>query len=127
MRKTRTPFSSKLLNGREREILRPVFEKEFNADLPEESQANILAIIEDGSVVAFLTSEVLIRVGMLWVHPKRRGIEGAKAIGQLIRETHEAIPKGSSAVVIASEDRFNNIAEKLGMRRVEGEIWRLDL
>lgn len=110
----------------ERYVLKPVFETVFQSEVPDKEQANILAVVEDNKVVAFVTSEVLIRVGLVWVHPKRRGMKGMKAVRQLLRETARSIPKGASVIAIASEDRFKEICEKNGMREVEGAVFRLD-
>lgn len=107
--------------------MREVYKNEFDSILPDASQANIVAVVEDNSVVAFLTSEVLLRVGLLWVHPKKRGKQGASLSKQLVRYTANSIPKGASVIAIASDSRFESLFTKCGMRKEDGAVYRIDL
>lgn len=116
----------KLLDDRERECLKPVFDKEFESEVPTAAQANILAAIEDGQIIGFIVGEVLIRAGMLWIHPKqRKTAKSARMVKALARETAQSIPKGASVITIGTE--FADLFEKLGMRKVEGQVYRIDL
>ena len=117
----------KLLNQAEREILTPIFTHYFKSEVPDENQANIVAKIENNAVTAFLTSEVLIRVGLVWTHPQIRGIGGAKAIGELTKYVRESIPKGASVIAIATTKKEKKLFKKFGMREIEGAIYRIDL
>lgn len=117
----------KLLDQNEREVLRPVFEKVFDSDLPDERQANIAAVVENGCIAAFLTTEVVLRTGLIWTHPKIRGRKGAKAVIELAQYVKANIPEGASVLAIASEERFGKLFEKFGMRKIEGTVYRIDL
>jgi len=115
------------LLAEEREVLRPVFENEFQSEVPETSQANLTAWIdEQKNITAFAVSEVLIRLGLLWTHPRHRGKEGAKNMKAVLEYIRESIPKGASVVVFSTESRFDRLCRKFGMREVEGKIFRLD-
>lgn len=116
----------RLLTDDERQCLKVVFDKAFESELPSATQANILAVVEDGQIIAFLTAEVLIRAGMLWVHPKKRGTaQSARMIKALARETAQSIPKGASVITIGTE--YADLFKRLGMRKVEGDVYRIDL
>lgn len=110
-----------LLNDKQREVLKPVYEQEFDSVLPPANQANILAVVEDGNIVGFITSEVLIRVGMIWVHPKKRG--SRKLVKGMIDEVRRSIPKDASVIAIGDHEIF----KRYGMYEVEGKLWRIDL
>jgi hypothetical protein len=116
----------KLLTDEEKEKLFPIFLSEFSSLIPE--QSNIVAIEEDGEVVAFVLSEVLIRVGLLYVKPELRGTQRSASLSKrLIRYLFQRIPKNSSVITIASESKYNSLFEKIGMREEAGTVYRLDL
>ena len=112
-----------LLDNEQRKALDPIFEKEFDAALPDESQANIVAIVDDG-IEAFVTCEALLRVGMIWIRPDKRS---KGHLQTLTRHLFERVPKGTSAITIATEDKEAKYFKRLGMREVEGRIFRIDL
>ena len=117
----------KLLNGVEREVLAPIYEKEFDSYLPDEKQAHIIASVENGKIEGFLTIERLIRVGLISVNPKLRNtLKSAQVMKHLIKYAVESIPKGESVITIASDAKFESLFKRLGMREEEGKVFRLD-
>lgn len=118
-----------LLNESARGVLFDVYADEFDSALPHQDQANIVAVTsDDGDIEAFITAEVLIRVGMLWVRPDMRGTpHGAKRIRQLCRYLKNSIPAGSSVVAIGYEDAQKQLFKRMGMRHIEGDVYRIDL
>lgn len=119
--------SLQLLNQAEREQLTDIFHAEFDSDLPDEKQCKILAQMEDGEIRGFITSEILIRVGLVWVKPELRETkESAQMVKDMIRYVAASIPKGSSVIVIASDEKFEGICEKSGMRPIDGKVYRKD-
>lgn len=115
----------RLLDSAERETLRPTYEQEFNSELPTEQQANILGVIEDGEIKAFITTEVLLRVGLLWVSPT--STTPSTHIKEMIRHLIVNIPKGSSVVGIATEPIQGRLFENLGFYECEGTLYRTDV
>lgn len=114
-----------LLTSEERESLRGIYENEFDSALPSADQANIVAVTEDGEIQAFITAEILIRVGMLWVKPDAQ--KKPSKIKQLIRYLFKSIPQGQSAIAIASSEKYESLFERIGMRPIEGRVFRIDL
>lgn len=92
-----------------------------DSDVPDFEQANILAKCdEENNIKAFIVIEHLLRVGQIWN-------ESDKSTPlQFIRYLLNHIPKGSSVVVIATDEKYEGLCEKLGMREVKGKIFRRD-
>ena len=116
----------KLLNNSERESLREIYRDEFDSLLPDEVQANIVAITEDDEIQAFLTSEVLIRVGLMYVKPEHRNtVKSARMARQLARYVATNLPKGASVIAIDTGG-FEKLFERLKMEKQEGTVYRID-
>lgn len=117
-----------LLDAAERLKLADVFENEFDGSLvPNAEQAHIAAVVEGGEVKAFIVSEVLIRVGMIWVKPEMRNTaKSASWLKKLVRYVTRSIPHGSSAIVIDSDGENKTLLKRLGLRDVEGQVYRMD-
>ena len=92
-----------------------------DSDVPNTEQANIIAKCDDeNNIEAFVVVEHLLRVGQIWN-------TGDKSIPlQFIRYLEKNIPVGSSVIVIASDERYEGLCEKLGMREVKGKLFRKD-
>jgi predicted GNAT family acetyltransferase len=118
----------KLLNGDDRESLRGIYEHEFDSEVPSDDQANVVAVIEDDELQAFMTSEVLIRCDQWWVSPPYRNTSKAAAlIRQLARYLFKNVPKDSSVIIFAANDNQGRLFTKLGFREVENvRVYRLD-
>lgn len=117
----------RLLQGEERELLRTIYAEEFASELPPIGQANIVASLENNKIQGFITSEVLIRVGMLAVTPKlRKTPHSARIVKELVRYLYQNVPPGASVITIASDSRYASIFKKLGMREEQGKVFRLD-
>ena len=116
-----------LVDGWERESLKGIYESEFNSELPDENQANIVAVIEDDELQAFVTAETLIRTDMWWVAPPYRNTsKAAGLILKLARYLLKNLPQGSSAIVIANNENQERLFTKLGLREVKGKLYRID-
>lgn len=116
------------LIGEERESLRGIFESEFDSELPTEDQANIVAVIEDDELQAFVTAETLLRTDMWWVSPPyRKTSRAARLIRQLKTYLFAKIPQGTSVVIFAKDDNQGRLFTKLGFRKVPGTIYRIDV
>jgi predicted GNAT family acetyltransferase len=118
----------KLLDGDEREGLRGVFETEFDSQLPPETQANIIAVIEDDELQAFATAETVIRTDMFWVSPPYRNTsKAAKLIRQLSRYLFKNVPLNCSVFIFAENENQGRLFTKLGFREIKGiTVYRLD-
>lgn len=117
-----------MLDAAERLKLADVFENEFDGSLvPHAEQAHIVAITENGEVQAFVVSEVLIRVGMIWVKPEMRNtVKSSGWLKKLVRYIARSIPQGSSAIVIDSDDENGTLLKRLGLREIKGQVYRMD-
>jgi hypothetical protein len=102
--------------------IKETVEKLFDAELPDEQRANVIAATDDaGNVQGFIICEILIRVGQIY-----GGTDSENLPKQMIDYALNNIPKGSSVVVIASEERFESMCQKFGMREIPGKIFRRD-
>ena len=116
----------KHLDQYEREQIAGVFD-EIGCDIPPETQANVIAEVEDDELIACMTAEHLIRTDMWWVSPAHRGTsKGARAIKKLIDYLFQVIPKDYSVIVLADTKRKESLLKRLGFREVEGKVFRLD-
>lgn len=109
-------------------ILIDIFQKEFDSYPPSLKQGAIFAVKNEGEIEAFITTEHLVRVGMIWVHPKHR--KTPKAVTWLkgfVRFLLNIIPYETSVVTIDDTKQFAKTFKTLGMRQVEGDIWRIDI
>jgi len=113
-----------LLSNEERLSFKEVFENEFDSELPNARQANIVAYGNS----AFITTEVLLRAGLVWVDPSLRNTpKSASILKRLVQYLHQHIPKGSSVIGIATNPKEERLMQRMGMRRVEGIIYRKDV
>lgn len=108
-------------------LVADIFEKEFDSEVPTGNQGDIIAVVEDGKVQAFIMAEQLIRAGLLWVAPENRNsTKAVKLMRELVRFIYMNAPIGSSVVAIDSDNEFSKILEKVGMHKVEGIVYRKD-
>ena len=111
----------------DRESLRGIYEHEFNSDLPADS-ANVVGVIEDDELQAFVTAETLIRTDMWWVSPPYRNTaKAASLIRQLARYLLRCLPNQASVIIFAADDNQGRLFKKLGFREIENvRVYRLD-
>jgi hypothetical protein len=103
------------------EELRPIFEAE-GCDLPEYSQSNILFKADKyNKIDSFIVVEHLLRVGQIYNESEDKTVPR-----QFIRYLLKNIPENSSVVVIATDEKYESLCEKLGMREVKGKLFRRD-
>lgn len=109
-------------------LVRDIFKKEFESVPPTQEQGSIVAVVNDGQIDAFIMAEALVRVGLLWVNPvHRQSHKSIKLTKELIRYIKQAMPPDSSVVTIDDSGRFGDIFKHLGMREVDGQLYRIDL
>jgi hypothetical protein len=99
--------------------LRDVFRTEFDADLPHKGKSDILADIdENGKVTGFIVLQFVAHIGQIWN-------TGTKS-RMMLEFFNKQIPPGNTVITIADTPRLKSIAERFGMRREEGEVFRKD-
>lgn len=117
----------KILSPDEVGELASLYEAEWDAAPPQPYDA-VIADIDDGELISFITSEAMIRLGMLWLTPRLRNtIAGAKRVVKLLKWLKANGPRHTSIVVFADEPQFETIAERMGMRPIEGKVYRIEL
>ena len=119
----------RLLSEEERFPLFEIYDREFDAELPHEDQAHIIACYdENGEIEAFVTAEILIRADMWWVREDVRDTpRSASLIRRMARFILGKVPRGSSIITLAGCDTHRRIFERLGMRLVQGDVYRIDI
>lgn len=121
-------YQVKLLDEWDRESLKGVFESEFDSELPTEEQANIVAVVQDDELQAFVTAETLLRTDMWWVSPPYRNTsKAASLIRKLKSYLFANVPTGTSVVIFAKDENQGRLFTKLGFRKVPGTIYRIDV
>lgn len=101
------------------EELRAVFEAD-GVELPCQNDTNILYVAgENDTITSFVVVEHLLRVGQIYNESTDKTIPL-----QFIRYLVNHIPKGSSVVVIATDERYESLCKKLDMTEVKGKVFR---
>lgn len=96
-----------------------VLDKTFNSTLPNKGRSVVVADIEDGEIKGFILVEMLARPGVIWTG-------GGGSARSLVKYVENSMAPESSAVVIASDERFESLCRKLGMYEVPGKLFRRD-
>jgi hypothetical protein len=110
------------------ELVGDIFRDEFDSIPPSQQQGSIIAVVNNGQIDAFVMAEALVRVGLLWVNPAhRQSYKSIKLTKELISYIKQGMPPDSSVVTIDESGRFGNIFKHLGLREVEGKLYRIDL
>lgn len=112
-----------LLKESEWHKLEPIFEREWNACLPNPDHAAILVETEDDELIGFCVVETLVRPGMFYVAPNHRGNGTVKRLINRVKEI--AAKSKRSFIAIADEPRFEGLFRSLKMRPV-GMTFRKD-
>lgn len=103
--------------------LLPVFEREFDSDVPSLKYSKLLGAFDGQVLAGFLNLEWLLWFGQICIAPDYRGNGIAR---KLIHTAESQIPKGAGVITIASEERFERLYRRKGMFNVPGTIWRRD-
>jgi predicted GNAT family N-acyltransferase len=112
----------------DKNLVADIFSEEFQSAVPEGAQGDIIAIVEKGQIKAFVMAEQLIRVGLLWVTPEHRNTpQATRLMRELVRFVYHNLPRNTSVITIDSEGDFGELFKKLGMREVEGQVYRKDI
>lgn len=100
--------------------LEEIFDKIFDAALPDKGKAHIIASVDNGEIRGFLVAEMLLRVGQIWTDESDTMMP-RKLINYLTGNL-----KNTSVIVIASDARFEKMLKHLDMREMEGKVFRRD-
>ena len=101
------------------EELRTIFEND-GVELPCQNDTNILFKAgNNDTITSFIVVEHLLRVCQIYNESTDKTIPL-----QFIRYLVKNIPRGSSVVVIATDERYESLCEKLGMTEVKGKLFR---
>lgn len=102
--------------------LAEIFDREFEgSDLPHAERSTIIAETDDetGEIKGFVVSEVLVRIGQIY------------NTGDKTREMFElletSMPRDVGVIVIADQERYEQLAAYYRMRHVPGKVYRRDL
>lgn len=108
-------------------LVADIFAKEFDSEVPTGGQGGVIAVVKEGRIEAFIMLEQLIRAGLLWVAPEHRNTpKAAKLMRELVRFIHDNSAPNSSVVTIDTDGDFGHILKKIGMREVQGTVYRKD-
>lgn len=109
------------------QLVADIFEEEFDSIPPTGGQGGVIAVVEKGKIEAFIMLEQLIRAGLLWVAPEHRNSPKAtKLMRELVRFVHDNSAPNTSVVTFDTEGEFGRILEKVGMKKVDGVVYRKD-
>lgn len=109
-------------------VLTEIFEKEFDCLPPHPDFGDVIAIIEDGEIKAFMSRETLIHVGTVWVNPKdRKTAKAGRWLKDLARQVILGMPKNSSTIIVDETGLYAKLLKFLGFRTYKGTTYRIDL
>lgn len=109
------------------DIISEVCADEFACLPPHPHFGDVVAVVEDGNIKAFMSRELLFHIGTVWVNPADR--KSPKAATWLKRLTQYVIldmPKGASAVVIDQTGKQDKLLKFIGLHPYEGKTYRID-
>lgn len=105
-----------------------ILEQEFECSPPDPKFGDIVAIVEDGEVKAFMSRELLMHVGTVWVNPKdRKTTRGAKWLKELAQYVIVNMPKGSTTIIIDDTGLYDKLLKFLGFRKSKGTAYTIEL
>jgi len=108
-------------------VLAEIFDKEFDCLPPHPRFGDVVAIVEDGEIKAFMCREMLIHIGTVWVTPEERKTSKAtKWLKALTEYVIVNMPKGSSAVVLDETGLYERLLKFLGLKKSTGQAYRID-
>jgi hypothetical protein len=117
----------KLIPEEDWESLRGYYEHDLNSVLPDYGKAKLPAIIEDDELLAFCTCERFLRCDQFWVAPQYRGTAKASSlIRRLADYLFNAVPDGSSGVIIASNENQERLFKRMGFVEVPGKLFSIN-
>jgi hypothetical protein len=109
------------------EIVR-IFETEFACTPPDPKFGDIVAIVEDGEVKAFMSRELLMHVGTFWVNPTdRKTVKSGRWLKELAQYVIVNMPKHSTTIIIDETGLYDRILRFLGFRKSKGTPYTIDL
>lgn len=109
------------------QIVSDIFSNEFNSTPPMPPQGEIVASVSNGRIDSFLLVEQLVRIGLLWVAPEHRNTtKSLRLTRELVHYVVPRIPTNTSVITIDEKDEFDKVFKHLGMRKVNGIIYRKD-
>lgn len=108
----------RLLTKEEVDKLQPIFEKEFDADIPPTSQANVVGVFENDQLQGFIVCELMFRVGMVSIRTdKRNTSKSVKYLRALFRYLHQSIPRPSTVITVLDDDKYVETVKRNGIDR----------
>lgn len=114
------------LPSRHWQQLEKIFDEEFDSDLPPAENAEIFIANENGERLGFILKEKTEMVGLIYVYPETKK-DIAKTALSLVRFIKSRAAKGTSICCVASEPRFGRLFKSLGMEKIPGDLYRINL
>jgi len=108
-------------------LVTDICQKDFDCLPPHPNFGDVVAIIENEKIKAFMCREMLFHVGTVWVNEEDRGTtKGVKWLRDLMRYVILSLPPGSSAVVLDEMQKNQQLLEFLGFQKRSGDFYRMD-
>jgi hypothetical protein len=105
-----------------------ILEKEFACTPPDPKFGDIVAITENGEIKAFMSRELLMHVGTVWVNPNdRKTAKGAKWLKELAQYVIVNMPRGSTTIIIDDTGLYDKLLRFLGFRKSKGTAYTIEL
>lgn len=98
--------------------LTDTFKDVFDAELPHKGKSTILVDIQDGEIKGFVVFQMVALIGQIWN-------TGSKTRMMLDILNHGVKP-GNTVITIADTPRLERLAERFGMRKETGSVFRKD-
>jgi len=109
-------------------LVAEICHNDFNCLPPHPRYGDVIAVVEEGEIKAFMSREILIHIGTVWVNHEDRGsVKAAKWMKELIKRAILELPQASSALVVDETNRYGNLLETIGFYEKGGTTYRMDL
>jgi predicted GNAT family N-acyltransferase len=103
--------------------LKDIFNDEFDSDVPETENSEILGAFEDSQLVGFVLVEDVKMIGQIWTRPDKRN-DSVNIVQALLKQLREKYEGKAVIGAVASQKRFVNLYRSLRFQRIAGEFFR---
>lgn len=106
--------------------LKKIFEDDFDSDLPQPENSQIVGVYDEGKLQGFILVETVQVIGQIWVAPEKRN-NSSKIVQNMLNYIRAKVAPKSVVAAVASEPRFENLYKAFGMQKIEGKFFRKNL
>lgn len=119
-----TQFTCETLSLDQWESLRPIFNDEFDSDLPHYKYGAILGIKADGKLIGFVSLESALLLNLPYIKEEYRHGDASKVLFNFAENVLRS-QKDRPIIILTEQGKREQLMKSYSMRDV-GQAWRLD-